>query len=198
MINSLRYFLTMDRDTSKIITLRWKKIKLTWIVIYIFFRRTHHWMQATQLPWLHIKLNLAKYSPLNLGNPRNPGIKRKYTEHLQLQKLSIIKSLTWLLYIECNLKVLLWLTTSKVIMLTIYVLTQISPETTLTFNTWWKKKYFAISTCMSLFIWIIVQIFFSEFFQNPCITHYDTLFTVKHGFMLIPHTASLIIIIRKI
>lgn len=40
--------------------------------------------------------------------------------------------------------------------------------------------------------------FFSEFFQNPCITHYDTLFTVKHGFMLIPHTASLIIIIRKI
>lgn len=64
-------------------------------------------MQATQLPWLHIKLNLAKYSPLNSGNPRNPGIKRKYTEHLQLQKLSIIKSLTWLLYIECNLKVLL-------------------------------------------------------------------------------------------
>lgn len=51
-------------------------------------------MQATQLPWLHIKLNLAKYSPLNSGNPRNPGIKRKYTEHLQLQKLSIIKSLT--------------------------------------------------------------------------------------------------------
>lgn len=152
MINSLRYFVTMDRDTSKIITLRWKKIKLTWIVIYIFFRRTHHWMQATQLPWLHIKLNLAKYSPLNLGNPRNHGIKRKYTEHLQLQKLSIIKSLTWLLYIECNLKVLLWLTTSKVIMLTIYVLTQISPETTLTFNTWWKKNISQyLLACLCLF-----------------------------------------------
>lgn len=98
------------------------------------------------------KLNLAKYSQLNLGNPRNPGIKRKYTEHLQLQKLSIIKSLTWLLYIECNLKVLLWLTTSQVIMLTIYVLTQISPETTLTFNTWWKKNISQyLLACLCLF-----------------------------------------------
>lgn len=141
----------MDRDTSKI-TLRWKKIKTHLNSHLHILPPDTSLMQATQLPWLHIKLNLAKYSPLNLGNPRNPGIKRKYTEHLQLQKLSIIKSLTWLLYIECNLKVLLWLTTSQLIMLTIYVLTQISPETTLTFNTWWKKNISQyLLACLCLF-----------------------------------------------
>lgn len=153
-----------------------KKIKLTWIVIYIFFHRTPHWCRQRKLPWLHIKLNLAKYSPLNLGNPRNPGIKRKYTEHLQLQKLSIIKSLTWLLYIECNLKVLLWLTTSKVIMLTIYVLTQISPETTLTFNTWWKKIFRNIY--LHVFVYLNNRAnFFFRIFPKPV---YYTLWYLIH------------------